>query len=163
MRNYFGFVSKYSLAHVVTYMIVGAIAYPLLTKEFYMGANPIFSSFMITENDRELWNIVLIWILPGQILRGLLIGSVIFPFYRTLNEWNYGKRFLALSGLYIVIGFWASAVAAPGTIDGIIYMRPEITWIAHLKFQIEIIIQGLLLSAWMAKWMNKKKAVPNLS
>ena len=163
MRNYLGFVSKYSLAHVVTYMIVGALAYPLLTKEFYMGANPIFSSFMITENDKELWNTVLIWIIPGQILRGLLIGSVIFPFYRTLSEWNYRKRFLTLSGLYIVIGYWASAVAAPGTIDGIIYMRPEITWIAHLKVQIEIIIQGLLLSAWVAKWMNKKKTVTNIS
>jgi len=162
MKDYFGFVLKYITAHVVTYWVVGAIAYPLLTKEFYIGDNPIFSSFMITENDKELWDNVMIWILPGQILRGLLIGSVIFSFYNTLNEWNYWKRFLTLSGLYIVIGFWASAVAAPGTIDGIIYMRPEINWIAHLKVQIEIIIQGLLLSAWIAKWMKKKKNLPKV-
>ena len=37
----------------------------------------------------------------------------------------------------------ASAVAAPGTIDGLIYLRPEITPYAHLMVQPEIVVQGL--------------------
>jgi len=45
---------------------------------------------------------------------------------------------------------------APGTIDGMIYMRPEITIMTHLKVQPEIIIQGLLMSAWISKWMKPK-------
>ena len=63
---------------------------------------------------------------------------------------------MTIASIYIIIGFWASAVAAPGTIDGMIYMRPEITIMTHLKVQPEIMIQGLLMSGWIAKWMKPK-------
>jgi hypothetical protein len=39
------------------------------------------------------------------------------------------------------------------TIDGLIYLRPEITPFAHLLVQPEIIVQGLILGAWVAWWM----------
>jgi hypothetical protein len=58
--------------------------------------------------------------------------------------------------LYLVLGFWASAVAAPGTIDGLIYLRPEITPYAHLMVQPEIVVQGLILGAGVARWMDGK-------
>ena len=133
------------------------IAYPLLTKDFYIGENAVFSSFMVTQEDGELWNNVLVWILPGQLLRGILIGLAFYPFYSVLNSWTYQKRFLTIFSIYTIIGFWASTVAAPGTIDGMIYMRPEITLMTHFKVQPEILIQGLLLSAWISKLMKPKK------
>ncbi len=156
MKKALIYLLKFATVHTTTYWIVGMIAYQLFTKDFYIGENAVFSSFMVTQEDGELWNKVLVWIVPGQILRGILIGLVLYPFYSLLNSWTYQKRFLAIASIYIVIGFWASAVAAPGTIDGIIYMRPEITIMTHLKVQIEIIIQGLLMSAWISKWMKPK-------
>jgi len=57
-----------------------------------------------------------------------------------------------------VLGYWASAVAAPGTIDGLIYLRPEITPYAHLMVQPEIVVQGLILGAWVARWMVRPEA-----
>ena len=107
MKQYLKFTGKFTLVHVLTYLIVGGIAYPLLTKEFYVGDNPIFSSFMVTQNESELWNNVLKWIFPAQILRGILLASALYPFFETINTWNYLKRFLTISGLYIIIGFWA--------------------------------------------------------
>ena len=157
MKKLLIFSLKLTTVHVITYYIIGGIAYQLVTKEFYIGENPVFSTFMITENDAELWSQVMIWILPGQIIRGILISIVVFPFFETLISWRYLKRFFVIAGLYLVLGFWASTVAAPGTIDGIIYMRPEINLNAHLAVQPEIIIQGLLLSAWISKWMAPKK------
>ena len=53
----------------------------------------------------------------------------------------------------MVLGYWASAAAAPGTIDGLIYLRPEITPYAHLMVQPEIVVQALILGAWVALWM----------
>ena len=156
MKQYLKFTGKYTLAHVLTYLIVGGIAYPLSTKEFYVGDNPVFSTFMVTQNEPELWSNVIKWIIPAQILRGVLLASVLYPFFETINAWNYFKRFLTLSSLYLVIGFWASTVAAPGTIDGMVYMRPEITMNIHLQVQWEIVTQGILLSAWIAKWMKPK-------
>ena len=80
---------------------------------------------------------------------------MLYPFFDTLNAWGWGKRFLSISGLYLVLGYWASAVAAPGTIDGLIYLRPEITPYVHLMVQPEIVVQGLILGAWVARWMGR--------
>ncbi len=152
------FTGKVIVAHLVTYFILGAVAYQLFTQQFYEGANPVFATFMRTPAEPKLWSHVMTWFIPGQILRGLLIGAVLYPFFETLKSWNFWRRFLSIAGLYIVLGFWASSVAGPGTIDGVIYMRPEITSYAHLMVQPEIIIQGLALGALVAWWVVRKPA-----
>jgi hypothetical protein len=152
-KRFLIFAAKVTVAHVVSYFVVGAIAYALLTKPFYEGSNPVFSTFMRTPAQPELWKHVMTWFLPGQVLRGLLIAAVLYPFFDALKAWSWCKRFLSISGLYLVLGFWASAVAAPGTIDGLIYLRPEITPFAHLMVQPEIIVQGLILGASVALWI----------
>ena len=144
------FTGKVTAAHVTTYFLAGAIAYPLLTKEFYVGPNPIFAAFMRTEAEPALWSHVVRWFLPAQILRGVLIAAVLYPLLDTLKVWSFGKRFLLIASLYLVFGFWAAAVAAPGTIEGMVYMRPFITPYAHLAVQPEIILQGLGLAALIA-------------
>jgi hypothetical protein len=126
-KRFLSFAAKVTVAHVASYFVVGAAAYQLLTKPFYEGSNPVFSIFMRTPAEPELWKHVMIWFIPGQVLRGVLIAAVLYPLFDTLNAWSWGKRLLSISGLYLVLGYWASAVAAPGTIDGLIYLRPEIT------------------------------------
>lgn len=162
MKQLLGFVGKVISAHVITYFVVGAIAYPLLTKPFYEGSNPVFATFMRTQADPQLWSHVMKWFIPGQVLRGLLIALVLYPFFETLQKWSYSKRLLTISSLYLVLGFWAAAVAAPGTIDGMIYMRPEITAYVHLMVQPEIVLQGLLLGALIAWWIVPKSKVRKL-
>jgi hypothetical protein len=157
MKKYSVFTGKVILSHTVTYLIAGALAYPLLTKNFYVGANPVFASFMVTQNEPELWANVTRWIVPGQIFRGILMAAALFPFIEILNSWTFTKRFLSIFGLYVVFGFWASAVAAPGTIDGIVYMRPEINRYVHLMVQPEIVGQGFLFALWIARWMKPVK------
>jgi hypothetical protein len=51
-----------------------------------------------------------------------------------------------IASLYLVLGFWAATVAAPGTIECMVYMRPFITPYGHLAVQPEIIGQGLALA-----------------
>lgn len=153
LKRFLIFAGKVTAAHVVSYFVVGAIAYQFITKQFYEGANPIFATFMRTPAEREIWSHVIKWFIPGQILRGLLMALVLYPFFDVLNAWSFGKRFLSIAGLYLVLGYWACAVAAPGTIDGMIYMRPEITTYVHLMVQPEIIVQGLALGACVAWWM----------
>ena len=52
-RHFLSFASKVTAAHIITYLIAGAIAYPLLTKEFYVGPNPIFKVFIRTGRSRS--------------------------------------------------------------------------------------------------------------
>jgi hypothetical protein len=37
MKRFIGVVGRVTVAHVVTYIAVGALAYPLLTREFFEG------------------------------------------------------------------------------------------------------------------------------
>jgi hypothetical protein len=158
-RRFLIFASKVTAAHIITYLLAGAIAYPLLTKEFYVGANPIFKLFMRTEVEPELWKHVATWFLPAQFLEGLLIAAALYPFFDTLMLWSFSKRFLSVSGLYIVLGFWAATVAAPGTIEGLVYLRPIFTPLVHLKVQPEILGEGLALGALVALWMGPPTTV----
>jgi hypothetical protein len=158
LKRFSIFASKFIVAHVTTYFVIGAIAYQLWTKQFYEGADPIFAKFMRTPSEPGPWQYVMKWFIPGQILRGILIAVALYPFFDTLIGWQWVKRFWVISGLYLILGYWASAVAAPGTIDGLIYLRPEITGYAHLMVQPEIIIQGLALAAWMGWWMVRDKS-----
>lgn len=149
-RRFAIFASKVVSAHVTTYFLAGAIAYPLLTKEYYVGQNPIFAVFLRTEADADLWGHVVRWFLPAQILRGLLISAVLYPLFDTLRTWTFTKRWFLISGLIIGLGFWAAAVPAPGTIEGMIYMRPFITPYVHLRVQPENVLQGLALGLLVA-------------
>jgi len=149
-KRFAAFAVKVTAAHVTTYFLAGAIAYPLLTKEFYVGPNPIFAVFMRTEAEPALWSHIVRWFLPAQILRGVLIAGVLYPLFDTLKAWSFGRRFLLLAGLYVVLGFWAATVAAPGTIEGMVYLRPFITAYVHLTVQPEIVLQGLGLAALVA-------------
>lgn len=156
LRKFSMFAGKVAAAHVLTYFVVGAIAYQFLTKDFYIGPDPIFKTFMRTEAEPDLWAHVMRWFLPAQILRGILIAAVLYPFFDTLNGWPFRKRFLAISGLYLVFGLWAAAGASPGSIEGMVYMRPFITPAVHLKVQPEIVAQGLALGALVAWWIGPR-------
>jgi hypothetical protein len=140
------FAGKVVVAHVTTYFLAGAVGYPWLTKEFYVGAHPIFATFLRTEAEPELFSHVVKWFLPAEILRGVLLAAVLYPLFDTLKAWSFRKRFLCVASLYVVLGFWAATVAAPGTIEGMLYLRPFITPYVHLKVQPEIILQGLALA-----------------
>jgi len=161
LRPFLTFAGKVTAAHIITYFIAGAIAYPLLTKGFYVGPNPIFKVFMRTEAEPELWRHAVTWFLPAQFLRGILIAAALYPFFEVFQRWPFSKRFLSISGIYIMLGFWAAAVAAPGTIEGMVYLRPFFTPLVHLKVQPEIIGQGLALGALLALWMGPPAIEPS--
>jgi hypothetical protein len=144
------FVAKIIAAQVTTYFLAGAVFYPLLTKPYYVGPNPIFAIFLRTEADRELWPHVVNWFLPAEILRGFLIAAVFYPLYDVLKAWPFLKRLFYIASLYLVVGFWAASVAAPGTIEGMVFMRPFITPEVHLHVQPEMILQGLALALFIA-------------
>jgi len=153
------FAIKVMLAHTITYLVVGAIAYWTITRQFYEGAQPLFATFLRTQAEPESLAYAMTWQIPGQLLRGLLIALALYPFFDTLVSWNFRKRFCAIAGLYIILGFWASASPMPGTIEGMIYLRPQFTPHVHLMVQPEIIAQGLALGAWVAGWMVPRARV----
>jgi hypothetical protein len=158
MGGFFRFALKVVVAHTVSYFVVGSVAYLTLTREFYEGSRPLFAGFMRTPADPALWAHPMRWFLPAQVARGLILAAVIWPFVPTLRAWRLPRRAAALAGLYLGIGFWAAAVAAPGTLEGFVYLRPEIDLRAQLMVQPEILAQGSILAGWLAWWMGPRQA-----
>ena len=127
MRKFLSFAGRVTVAHVVTYIGVGALAYAFLTRTLFDNPSGLVAQVMRTPSEPVLWNHVMRWMLPLQILRGILIALVLYPFLATFRSWGYGKRVVAVAGLYVVRGQWASTVAGSGTIEGWLILRPEFT------------------------------------
>lgn len=119
-RDLAWFVLLVAIAHAVTYFLVGALAFATLTHGLYEGADPLFGSYLRTPGEIQLWQHVTTWFLPAQLLRGVIIGLALSPFLPLLRRRSVRRRAVAIAGLYLVIGFWAAAVAAPGNIEGLV-------------------------------------------
>ncbi|MCC6189157.1 MAG: hypothetical protein IT318_08975 [Anaerolineales bacterium] len=158
MTQFFQFSSRVIVAHIVTYIGIGALAFMFVTREFF-DPNGIAAQIMRTPDQPVLWRHVTTWMLPWQILRGLLIAAVLFPFLRCLRSWPFWKRAATIGGLYIVLGQWASTVAGSGTIEGWLILKPEFTTFpVVVKAMVEGFVQGLALSTWIAVSVGSVKS-----
>jgi hypothetical protein len=144
------FVVLVAVAHAITYLVVGALAFAFLTHGLYEGADPLFGSYLRTPSETDLWLHVTTWFLPAQLFRGAVLGLALSPFLGVLSAWSVWRRAVSVASLYLVFGFWAAAVAAPGNIEGLVYLRPEFSLDVVLRVQPEIIVQGAAMSALVA-------------
>lgn len=159
MKKFTWFAVKVTVVQAVTYIVAGMIAYPLFTRQFFEGSSPLLAPLMRLPSEPELWGHVVRWMLPAQLLRGVLMAGALYPFLSTLQEWSFTKRFLSIASLYIVLGQWSSPVAGASTVEGWLIMRPEFTT-SHVVLNVipEGLIQGLGLGAWLARWLAPKSS-----
>jgi hypothetical protein len=160
-KPYFRFVFVIIAAHTLAYLFAGGIAYQLITKELWEGESPLLSKYLRTPGNEELWNFAMIWQIPGQLVRALLIGLVLLPLYSSLKEWSGLKTFLFFSGLLFVLTHLSSAAPSSANIEGLVYMKPEFIQLGFIKMQPEMIlysvIAGLIFSKFAFKRERKKK------
>jgi hypothetical protein len=158
MSRFVSFAVRVTGAHVVTYIGVGVLDYLLLTREFFDNPSGLAAQVMRTPAEPALWSHVIRWMLPLQVVRGVLIALVLYPFLSTLHSWTYYKRVGAIAGLYVVLGQWASTVAGSGTIEGWLILRPEFTAPGIVvKAMIEGLVQGVAFAALLARTMMSAK------
>lgn len=150
------FITKTTLIYAIAYLVVGAIAYQLLTKQFYVGDNPIFTMFLRSESNQNQWNYVMQWQFPMLFLRSLLIAAVLLPFLKVLKTFSFKKRVWVIFSLIFVLIHLAAAAPSPGNIEGIVYMRPELMNLkTFLLTQPEMIVQTLLFAFGTSYLLNK--------
>ncbi len=160
MKQFTWFAVRVTVVQAVTYIVAGIIAYPLFTRQFFEGASPLLAPLMRLPSEPEQWSHVIRWMLPAQILRGVLMAGALYSFLSALQSWSYTKRFLGLASLYIVIGQWSSPVAGASTIEGWVILRPEFTTPQVVLSVIpEGLIQGLGFGAWLARWLAPKSSL----
>ena len=142
--EYLVFSFWFILIHTVAYMLAGMLAYRI-SKDIYEGKKRLMDYLrdMSVEDERKH---VLKWLVPSQLLRGLLMSVVLYPILAPLGEMTFGLRFAFLVGLMFVYTHLACAAPCPDTIEGSVYMKERFfKKSAFLRFQFEMIIYTLIL------------------
>jgi uncharacterized protein YacL len=141
------FFTKVTAAHVITYWLVAFIAMPLTINYIdyaveLMGLRPI---------DEINMGAVMI----GQIIRGLLLGLVIW----WIKDSIFGKKlaWLKLWGIRVRLGIFNTYGLAHGSIQGIIYLAPIEDIPARLNFGIVELFAQVLLFSVAVTFQRKKK------
>jgi hypothetical protein len=155
MPKYFSFTLKFTFVFLITYLFFGTLFFILVTSKYYSESGA-FASFLVGENTPELWNQARALMIPFQVIRGILLSSVLFPFYDQLLHFPYKKRMLLIWAYITVVSGVASGLPAPGNIEGLLFMKPMITLKIHLEIFCELFLQGLVFSAIFSKWIEIK-------
>lgn len=160
IKQYLRFIASSTVIYTFVYLVVGAVAYQLITKQFYVGDDPIFTAYLRSESNPAEWDHTNLWLIPGLVLRALLISLVLLPFVETLKKMAFWKRAAVLFGLMFVLIHIAAAAPSPSNIEGLIYMKPQLASAASfLLTQPEMIAQCLLFAlglSWVLQKFGKK-------
>jgi hypothetical protein len=150
------FILKSTFIYSFAYLIVGGIAYQLITKQFYIGDAPIFTAYLRSESNPAEWAHTNIWLVPGLLCRAMLISLALLPFTGTLMRMTFSKRVAILFALLFILTHIAAAAPSPSNIEGLIYMKSDlISMNAFLLTQPEMIVQSFLF-AFGLSWLIKK-------
>jgi len=150
------FIAKSTFIYTLAYLITGAIAYQLITKQFYVGDTPIFTAYLRSESNPAEWAHTNIWLVPGLLFRAVLISLVLLPFVDTFKRMTFLKRVGTLFALMFVLIHFAAAAPSPSNIEGLVYMKPELVSVkSFLLTQPEMIFQCLLFAVGLS-WLLKK-------
>lgn len=142
-----GYIGRFTLIHVITYVVCGIIFMELLNYEESLATMESFKLYRSLEDP-----MVGLGVFPMQILRGGLFALLIYPFYKRIIEKRHG--WLLLFGL--LYGFTYLFIALPEFLSGIVnYIRTG-TSIAELFVGVpEITVQMLVFSLVLFKWERR--------
>ncbi|MBK6526009.1 MAG: hypothetical protein IPG07_10970 [Crocinitomicaceae bacterium] len=153
------FVIVVIIAHTIAYLFSGGIAYQFITKPLWEGSDSLLASYLRTPGNEELWGFAMIWQIPGQVLRSLLMGLVFLPLFSSLKTWTFFKKFLFMSSLLFVLTHLAAAAPSPANIEGLVYMRPEFVALGFIKMQPEMILYSIIAGILFSKFAYKKDSL----
>lgn len=148
------FILKFTAVSVLVYLGLASFYFNLVTKDYYMGSQPLFSPFLISPKDTLSWEEAMVWMLPTQILRGLLIGFAFSLIREYLEMKNYAQKMLIIFSFYFLLSGLASVSPAVGNLEGMLFFKNYITWNVHLTILSEIFFQSIFISLIFSWWIN---------
>ena len=108
-KNIRGYVGRYTLLHVIIYLIVGMVFYQVSGYEEALETMEYFELWRDMENMTMPFVVLL-----GQIVRGGILALLLYPFYNTYMEKRHG--WLLLFGLLFGLKVLATVIVVPSTL-----------------------------------------------
>ena len=142
-----GYVIRFSVLHLLVYMIVGALFYEISGYEEALATMEEFTLW------RDLENLVMpIVILVGQIFRGAILALFLSPFYPVYLKRNHG--WALLFGLLFGLKALATVITVPET-AAMFWTMLEESKTGLPEIIAQTLVFSLLFFAW-ERWKTKK-------
>jgi hypothetical protein len=157
MRAFTLYSVRLTLAHFLSYVLVGGISYMLIMRHVWHNFPSALGLWDVTSPHVQFW----IW--PAQLFRGLVLAAVLYPFRSTLLRMgNWGG--LAVAGLMIGIGCLAGF---SGLIENLIFYRNVSLYLYYVHIP-ELLGQTLLFGYLLMGWEHAAghqeiEALPSLT
>ena len=141
LRAFVGFTLRSAALHVLTYLIIGAASYLLIARPYWTGPDAL-PWLRDPEGD-----FVQRWFLPAQVVRGIILGAVLFPLRDALlgmRRWGGA----VVAALLLLIG---SIAGISGAIEDWVYSTTFhfTLFMAHLpEVVLQTLVYGYALLAW---------------
>jgi hypothetical protein len=85
MFDYLKFSLSFTFLHILSYVIAGIVAYYIVHKGPYFTGDDSFFEIYRTPGTED-WNHVNKWLIPTQVIRGLLFSIVLYPVLSTIGN-----------------------------------------------------------------------------
>jgi hypothetical protein len=144
-KNIRSYVGRYTLLHMIIYLIVGMVFYQVSGYEEALDTMEYFELWRDMENMTMPFVVLL-----GQIVRGGILALLLYPFYNTYMEKRHG--WLLLFGLLFGLKVLATVIVVPSTLLEFAQALGES--MAGLP---EILVQTLVF-AWLFFFWEKRRA-----
>ena len=145
-ERFWGFIGKFTLVHVMTYTAVAVIF--LFIQEALPASGRIALDFFQPYRSPGLA------VTFTQILRGIVLALILYPFYDTIVKGN--RSWLVLFGALWGLALFGSVEPIPGSIEGFIYT--ETTWLEHFMVLAAAAVQVGLFTRLFLRWEQKSDA-----
>jgi hypothetical protein len=138
LRVLAGFTFRSTLLHVITYMVIGGLAFHFMTHRYDEA-----SAGMQDVHGQHVMH----WFFVAQIIRGILHGLVLFPLRRALLDM---KRW---GGLVVgsILFMFGSVIGISGGIESWVYsthFNLDLILVHLPEVVIQTVLYGYLLLAW---------------
>lgn len=136
-------VLKTIVAHTITYVVMGLLAFSLLHYAEAYSTGPL-AGYMRPTTDR--------WVMAGplfQPIRGIVFALAFYPLRSVL----FGRKngWLIMWWVLVALGILSTFGPAPASIEGVIYTQlPFPTW----RDYVEIVPQAFFLSGILFYWVQ---------
>lgn len=144
MKEMFIFITKVTIAHVLTYIAFGMLAMTLFDYQSSVEAIGMRSTDDLLVRLAPLF----------QIARGALFGVVLWLLRSAFLERRHG--WLVVWATIALIGIFNTPATSPGSIEALIYLEPAGEPLnTSIGGTLEILAQILVFSAFATWWVQR--------
>lgn len=151
LRSFAGFALRLTAVHILTYVVIGGLSYWLIAKRYWTGPEKIPG---LRDPNGEF---IQRWMLPAQILRGLIYSVALYPLRQAFLDLGRWGGFV-IASIMLLVG---SVAGIDGLIESCVYSaepHPEL-YLAHLP---EVVLQSVLFG-YLVVWWDRRYTTGRIS